>query len=91
MSQDKTDPIIQFMHFDDNNSKDTQRGEPQLFKLSPIVDNIIAKIQNCYLPKENTIGKPPILYKGTMSFKRDRPLKASKYGIRTYELSYSLT
>ncbi|XP_021913795.1 piggyBac transposable element-derived protein 4-like, partial [Zootermopsis nevadensis] len=74
-----------------NNSKQNEyHGPPKLFKIYPVIQHLNNKFQNLYLPSQNiAIDESLTLWKGRLSFKQYIPLKADKFGIKTFELCES--
>jgi hypothetical protein len=92
MSRDRFELICKFLHFIDNDSLQTYEGPPKLFKIYPILCHLNSKFQSLYLPKQNiSIDESLTLWKGRLSFLQYLPLKASKFGIKTFELCESST
>jgi hypothetical protein len=78
------------MHFADNTKQNEYQGPPKLFKIYPIIEHLNSKFQSLYLPNQNiTIDESLTLWKGRLSFRQYIPLKAAKFGIKTYELCES--
>ena len=84
--------ICKFLHFIDNESLPTFQGPPKLFKIYPVICHLNKKLQTLYLPNQN-IAIDEILtpWKGRLSFRQYLPLKASKFGIKTFEMCESTT
>jgi hypothetical protein len=87
---DRFESMCKFMHFSNNDSKDTYQGPPNLFKIYPVVSYLNIKFQNLYIPDQNiAMDKSLTLWKGRLSFRQYIPLKSSKFGIKSYELCES--
>jgi hypothetical protein len=72
------------MHFADNNKQNEYQEPSRLFKIFPVIPNL-NKFQTLYLPKENTaVDNSLALWKGRLSFRQYIPLKAAKFGIKTF-------
>jgi hypothetical protein len=68
------------------------KGQRSFFKNFPVILHLSNKFQELYLPnKDISIDESLTLWKGRLSFKQYVPLKASKFGIKTYELCDSTT
>lgn len=92
VNQDCFELIMKFLHFVDNSTHSTYTSPSGFSKILSIVENFNQCFQSAYLPGENTsIGESLLLWKGRLSFKQCLPLKASKFGIKTFELCDSLT
>ena len=90
--RDRFEIISRFLHFIDNESLATYDGSPKLFKIYPLLCHLNSKFQEFYLPKQNiAIDESLTLWKGRLSFAQYIPLKASKFGIKTFELCESKT
>ena len=63
-----------------------------MFKIYPVMCHLNIKFQTLYLPNQNTaIDGSWTLWKGCLSIRQYLPLKASKFGIKTFELCESRT
>jgi hypothetical protein len=92
ISRERFKIITRFLHFIDNDSVRTYTGPPKLFKICPVLCHLNSKFQKCYLPGQNiAIDESLTLWKGRLSFGQHIPLKASKFGIKTFELCESTT
>jgi hypothetical protein len=82
--------ICRLLHFSDNDSKPVYTGPSKLSKIFPILSHPNSKFQNLYLPEQNIATDESLtLWKGRLSFRQYLPLKSSKSGIKTYDLSES--
>ena len=62
----------------------------QHIKVYPVICHLNIKFQTLYLPNQNiAIDESLALWKGHLPIKQYLPLKASKFGIRTFELCES--
>jgi hypothetical protein len=78
------------MHFAENSKQNEYQGASKLFKMFPVIWHLSNKFQTLYLPKQNTaVDESLTLWKGRLSFRQYIPLKAAKFGIKTYELCES--
>ena len=92
ISRERFELICKFLHFVDNESFVTYQGPSKLFKIFPVLCHLNSKFQTLYLPMQNiAIDESLTLWKGRLSFVQYLPLKASKFGIKTYELCESTT
>jgi hypothetical protein len=92
MTRERLEIICKFFHFSDNESVSNFQGPEKLFKIFPVILHLNNKSQELYLPKKKiSIDESLTLWKGRLSFKQYLPLKASKFGIKTYELCDSTT
>jgi hypothetical protein len=92
ISRERFELICKFLHFIDNDSLQAYDGPPKLFKIYPILRHLNNKFQSLYLPTQNiAIDESLTLWKGRLSFLQYLPLKASKFGIKTFELCESST
>jgi hypothetical protein len=90
ISIDQFASICKFMHFSNNNSKDTYLSPPELFKIYPVMSYLNRKFQNLYTPDQNIATYESLTpWKGRLSFTQYIPLKTSKFGIKSYELCES--
>jgi hypothetical protein len=90
ISRDRFELITKFLHFADNANKADYEGPAKLYKIFPVLSHLNHKFQNLFLPGPNiSIDESLTLWKGRLSFKQYLPLKAAKFGIKTYELCES--
>jgi hypothetical protein len=79
--------ICKFLHFANNKTINSFHGPKNLFKIFPVISHLNNKFQEMYLPNRDILTDETLmLWKGHLSFKQYLPLKASKFGIKTYEL-----
>ena len=87
MTKNRFEEISQYIHFNDS-SQEPPRGADnydRLFKVRPILDNILEKIQNVFEPSKNlSIDEGMIAFKGRLSFRQYMPAKPTKYGIKVW-------
>lgn len=85
--------LMKFLHFNDNSRINEYSGEDKLlFKISPIINYIRAKIKEIYTPqREICVDESLLLWKGRLKYKVYMPLKSSRFGIKYYELCESRT
>jgi hypothetical protein len=75
------------MHFADNSKQNEYQGASKLFNIFPVIRHLNNKFQTVYLPKQNTVVDESLtLWKRCLYFRQYIPLKAAKFGIKTYEL-----
>jgi hypothetical protein len=87
ISRDRFELIMKFLHFSDNTNKGNYEGPAKLYKIYSVLSHLNNKFQNLYLPGQNiSVDESLTLWKGRLSFKQYIPLKAAKFGIKTYEL-----
>jgi hypothetical protein len=87
ISRDRFELIMKFLHFSDNTNKANYEDPAKLYKIFPVLSHLNYKFQKLYLPGQNiSVDEYLTLWKGRLSFKRYIPLKAAKFGIKTYEL-----
>jgi hypothetical protein len=92
ITRERLEIICKFLHFSDNETVSNFEGPVKLFKIFPVILHLNNKFQELYLPnKDISIDESLTLWKGRLSFKQYLPLKASKFGIKTYELCDSTT
>ena len=90
ISMDLFESICNFMHFSNNDHVGTYQGPSRLFKIYPVLSHLNTKFQNLYLSGQNiAIHESVTLWRGRLSFRQYIPLKASKFGIKSYELCES--
>ncbi|XP_023725727.1 piggyBac transposable element-derived protein 4 [Cryptotermes secundus] len=87
---ERLEVIMRFLHFSDNSKQNEYQGPSKLFKIYPVIQHLSRKFQILYLPGQNiAIDESLTLWKGRLSFKQYLPLKAAKFGIKTFELCES--
>jgi len=92
ISRERFELICKFLHFIDNESLPTYQGPPILFKIYPVICHLNIKFQTLYLPHQNIATDESLtLWKGHLSIRQYLPLKASKFGMKTFELCKSRT
>jgi hypothetical protein len=75
---------MKFLHCSDNTNKVNYEGPAKLYKIFPVLSHLNYKF---HLPGQNiSVDESLTLWKGRLSFKQYMPLKAAKFGIKTYEL-----
>jgi hypothetical protein len=80
------------LHFADNETVSNFEGPEKIFKILPVILYLNNKFQELYLPnKDISIDESLMLWKGHLSLKQYLPLKASTFGIKTYQLCDSTT
>ena len=92
ISRERFELICKFFNFIDNERLSTYQGPPIFFKIYPVICLLNTKSQTLYLPNQNTaIDESLTLWKGCLSIRQYLPLKASKFGIKTFKLCKSRT
>jgi hypothetical protein len=82
--------IMKFLCFADSTNKANYEGPEKLYKIFSVLSHLNYKFQNLFLPGQNiSVDESLTLWKGHLSFKQYLPLKAAKFGIKTYELCES--
>ena len=84
MTKNRFEKLCQYLHFSDT-TKEPKRGEPnydRLFKIRPVLNNVLDKAKNTYEPSKNiSVDKGMIAFKGRLAFRQYMPVKPTKYGI----------
>ena len=84
--------ICKFLHFTENESLPTYQGPPRLFEIYPVICHLNIQFQTLYLPHQNLTTDVSLTpWKGRLSIRHYLPLKASKLGIKSFELCESRT
>jgi len=92
ISRERFELISKFLHFIGNESLPTYQGPSILFKIYPVICHLNIKFQTLYLPNQNIATDESLtLWKGHLPIKQYLPLKASKFGIKNFELCKSRT
>jgi hypothetical protein len=90
MSQDRYELPSRFLHFVNNDELEIFEGNKKLFKIDPILKHLKSKFSSLYRLKENiSLDESLTLWKGRLGFKQYIPLKAAKFGIKSFELCAS--
>ena len=59
----------------------------RLYKVRPLVDNLVSKFKRTYIPeREISIDEEVLLWKGRLVFKQYVPLKWARFGIIMFSL-----
>ena len=92
MTQDRFELLNKFIHFVNNDEIATYQGNKKLFKISPIVNHLNTTYKVVYNMDENiSLDESLTLWKGRLGIKTYLPLKAAKFGIKSYEVCESST
>jgi hypothetical protein len=87
---DRLEAVCNFMYFNNNERIGTYQELSKLFKIYPVLSYLNKKYQSLYLPGQNiAIDESLTLRRGIHSFRRCIPLRASKFGIKSYVLCES--
>ncbi|PNF19853.1 hypothetical protein B7P43_G12511 [Cryptotermes secundus] len=87
MSEERFSLLTRFLHFVDNTNKETAKRDPKLYKILPVSEYLKKKFQKVYIPgKEIGVDESLLLWKGRLSWKQYIPMKASRFGIKIFEL-----
>ena len=89
MSRNRFQTILEFLHFSDNSNYDpNEPNRDRLFKVRPIVENLVQKFKTAYMPSQN-VSIDEVLWKGRLQFKQYIPNKRSRFGIKYFSLCES--
>ncbi|PNF24933.1 hypothetical protein B7P43_G09365 [Cryptotermes secundus] len=92
ITQDRLELICKYLHFANNENISTFEGPKKLFKIYPVIFHLNKKFQELCLPNQDiSLDESTTLWKGRLSFKQYLPLKAAKFGIKSYKLCDSTT
>lgn len=84
--------LCKFLQFVDNNTYSTFNGPKKLFKVYPILTYLDQKFKSAYNLSQNiSIDESLLLWNGLLSWRQYIPLKAAKFGLKTFELCESST
>ncbi|XP_035229926.1 piggyBac transposable element-derived protein 4-like [Stegodyphus dumicola] len=90
MSSRRFDLIMQFIHFDRNESTDSSHPQPRLKKIWTVLNYLQKKFSEVYTPEQDTcIDESLLLYKGRLSWTQYLPLKRARFGIKMFMLCES--
>nr|XP_050033781.1 piggyBac transposable element-derived protein 2-like [Dermacentor andersoni] len=86
MSRDRWQAIKNSLHFNDNNLLQANAGKDRLFKIRPLIDNLLLKFQ--ILPKSQmlVVDEQIVPFKGRSSLKQYVPSKPHKWGYKIFVL-----
>ena len=87
MPRNRFQEISQFLHFADNLQIPVrgQDGFDRLFKVRPVLNEVLFNSQRVYLPGENiSVDEGMIAFKGRLGFRQYMPAKPTKYGIKVW-------
>ena len=94
MSRDRFSLLLRFLHLNDS-TKYIPKGEPgydPLYKLRPFVDPLIANFKAAFnLGHEIAVDEGMIGFKGRLWFLQYMPKKPTKWGMKAFVLSDSVT
>ena len=94
MSRDRFSLLLRFLHLNDS-TKYIPKGEPgydPLYKLRPFVDPLIANFKAAFnLGREIAVDEGMIGFKGRLWFLQYMPKKPTKWGMKAFVLSDSVT
>ncbi|KOB71806.1 PiggyBac transposable element-derived protein 4, partial [Operophtera brumata] len=88
--------LKRLLNFSDSNisvsTDQTQRTDPKLRKIWPVLSHLQKKFSELYLPgQEIAIDESLLKWQGRLSFAQKIATKAAKVGVKTYELCESST
>ncbi|PNF34265.1 hypothetical protein B7P43_G16895 [Cryptotermes secundus] len=87
MSEERFSLLTRFLHFVDNTNKEIAKRDPKLYNILPVSEYLKNKFQKVYIPgKEVSVDESLLLRKGRLSWKQYIPMKASRFGIKIFEL-----
>ena len=94
MSRDRFSLLLRFLHLNDS-TKYIPKGQPgydPLYKLRPLVDPLIANFKAAFnLGREIAVDEGMIGFKGRLWFLQYMPKKPTKWGMKAFVLSDSVT
>ena len=85
MSDRRFEMISKFLHFVDNTSYACSANVPErkLAKIQPLVDVLLPKFRNNYIPTKNiSIDESLLGWKGRLSYVQYIPSKRKRFGIK---------
>lgn len=90
MPLERFELISKYLHFCDSTKLNEYQGPKGLFKIFSLVDHLNIKFKSSYGLSQNiSIDESLTLWKGRLNFKQYLPLKAAKFGIKSFELCES--
>jgi hypothetical protein len=86
ITRDILEQICKCLHFANNEANNFQ-GTKKLFKIFPVISHLNNRFQELDLPNQDIFTNESLMpWEDRLSFNQHLPLKASKYGIKYYEL-----
>jgi hypothetical protein len=68
------------------------KDRKKVFQIFPVISHLNKNVQQLYLPHQDiSIDESLTIWKGSQALKQYLSLKASKFGIKTYELCGATT
>ena len=87
MARNRFQEISQNLHFADNSKAPArgQNGYDRIFKVRPVLNDVLKNSQKVYLPRENlSVDEGMIAFKGRLGFRQYMLAKPTKYGIKVW-------
>lgn len=91
MTGERFELLCKFLHFS-NNEVTVPDIPKKLSKIHTIITHLIEKFQSAYVMSQNiALDESLLLWKGRLSIRQYIPLKAARFGIKSFELCESST
>ncbi|XP_033100412.1 piggyBac transposable element-derived protein 4-like [Anneissia japonica] len=91
MSRNCFEIILTYFHFKDNSQRPPNCND-RLFKVRPILDHLLSRFRELYIPGQNiSIDEGMLSWCGRLGFRVYNKDKPKKYGIKSYVLTDSAT
>ncbi len=94
MKRDRFSLVLKFLHLNDNSHyiPKGQPGHDPLYKIRPFLDKILENFQFCFqLGREVSLDESMIGFKGRLGFIQYMPIKPTKWGLKAFVVSDSVT
>jgi hypothetical protein len=86
VTRDRLEQICKCLHFGNNETISNSEGPKNIIRIFQVVSHLNNKFQVLYLPNQDISTDESLTHwKGPLSFKQYPPIKASKFGIKTYK------
>ncbi|XP_054259936.1 piggyBac transposable element-derived protein 4-like [Macrosteles quadrilineatus] len=90
MPCERFEAISKNLHFCDDTKISDYQGQKGFFKIFSVIEHLNARFQSSYRLSQNiSIDESLTLWKGRLGFKQYLPLKAAKFGIKSFDICES--
>lgn len=88
MPRNRFEQLLQMCHF--NNNEDERFANDRLRKLTPLVERLLDRFQNVYIPKSDVCSHETLVpFRGRLRFRQYIKNKKNKFSIKLYKLCTS--
>jgi len=90
MASQRFESILRFLHFVYNNSVLPWKDRDRLFKIRPVIEELVCQFQQNYtLAREISIDETMVKFKGRKFFRQFLPRKPIRFGFKLFTLAES--